>query len=105
MQDGELLIRYGERGEELYLIRYGEVCVMRPDGNGGQVTAVVLKRGQFVGERAVINNTLRSADCVAKGDVQVRKRAPGWIEEYREESTCTACLLVYLWMRVGEVGT
>lgn len=44
---------------------------MRPDGKGGQVEAVVLGRGQFVGERAVINNKLRSADCIARGTVQV----------------------------------
>ncbi len=31
----------------------------------------VLGRGQFVGERAVINDKLRSADCVAQGQVQV----------------------------------
>lgn len=37
----------------------------------------VLGRGQFVGERSVINDRLRSADCVAQGRVQVvvlRKR-------------------------------
>lgn len=45
--------------------------VLRPDGNGGRVPAVVLGRGQFVGERAVINDRLRSADCVAQGTVQV----------------------------------
>mgnify|MGYP001807267813 CR=1 FL=1 len=31
----------------------------------------MLGRGQFVGERAVINDKLRSADCVAQGQVQV----------------------------------
>ncbi len=44
---------------------------MRPDGNGGRILGVVLHRGQFVGERAVINNKMRSADCVAQGNVQV----------------------------------
>ena len=48
-----------------------QVCVLRPDGQGGQIEAVVLGRGQFVGERAVINNKLRSADCIARGTVQV----------------------------------
>lgn len=50
-----------------------QVRVLRPDGAGGRIAAVVLKRGQFVGERAVINNRLRSADCVAEGEVQVRR--------------------------------
>ncbi|KAG1663103.1 hypothetical protein FOA52_010506 [Chlamydomonas sp. UWO 241] len=70
-QDGENLIRYGERGEELYMIRYGKVKVMRPDSSGPPALAALLGRGQFVGERAVINNRLRSADCVAEGMVKV----------------------------------
>jgi CRP-like cAMP-binding protein len=34
------------------------------------VQVLVLGRGQFVGERAVINDRLRTADCVAEGDVE-----------------------------------
>jgi len=45
--------------------------VLRPDGKGGRIEVVQLGRGQFVGERAVINDRLRSADCVAQGTVQV----------------------------------
>ncbi|GLC48322.1 hypothetical protein PLESTB_000083500 [Pleodorina starrii] len=70
-EDGQPLIRIGERGDELFLIRYGKVRVFRPDGKGGNVEVAVLGRGQFVGERAVINDKLRSADCVAQGQVQV----------------------------------
>lgn len=69
--DGQALIRYGERGDELYLIRYGKVRVLRPDGAGNRIEVAVLGRGQFIGERAVINDRLRSADCVAQGQVQV----------------------------------
>lgn len=47
---------------------------MRPDGKGGRIEVVQLGRGQFVGERAVINDRLRSADCVAQGTVQVREQ-------------------------------
>lgn len=98
-QDGAALIKVGERGDELYLIRYGKVRVMRPDGKGGQIEAVVLGRGQFVGERAVINNKLRSADCVAKGMVKVvvmKKKdfmdldnpLLAWMMDYDAVSTC-----------------
>ena len=72
---------------------------MRPDGKGGQVEAVVLGRGQFVGERAVINNKLRSADCIAKGLVKVvvmKKRdfmdldnpLLAWMMDYDAVSAC-----------------
>ena len=43
-----------------------------PDSKGGRIEVAVLGRGQFVGERSVINDKLRSADCVAQGRVQVR---------------------------------
>lgn len=98
-QDGQALIKYGERGDELFLIRYGKVRVLRPDGQGGMIEAVVLGRGQFVGERAVINDRLRSADCVAQGTVQVvvmRKRdfmdldnpLLAWMLDYDAVSAC-----------------
>ena len=83
-----------------------QVGVMRPDGKGGQIEAVVLGRGQFVGERAVINNKLRTADCVARGTVQVvvmKKRdfmdldnpLLAWMLDYDAVSTC---------LRVRRVG-
>jgi CRP-like cAMP-binding protein len=56
---GEALISYGERGDELYLIRYGKVRVLVPDDKGGRFEVALLGRGQFVGERAVINDRLR----------------------------------------------
>lgn len=49
-----MLINYGERGDKLYLIRYGKVKVMRPDDKGGRIEVVQLGRGQFVGERTLI---------------------------------------------------
>jgi CRP-like cAMP-binding protein len=50
-----------------------QVRVLVPDAKGGRIEVAVLGRGQFVGERSVINDKLRSADCVAQGRVQVRK--------------------------------
>jgi CRP-like cAMP-binding protein len=49
-----------------------QVRVLVPDAKGGRIEVAVLGRGQFVGERSVINDKLRSADCVAQGRVQVR---------------------------------
>lgn len=83
----------------MYLACSWQVRVLRPDGNGGRIEAVVLGRGQFVGERAVINDRLRSADCVAQGTVQVvvmRKRdfmdldnpLLAWMLDYDAVSAC-----------------
>ncbi len=54
LQDGTPLIKYGERGDKLYLIRYGKVKVLRPDDKGGRIEVAKLGRGSFVGERALI---------------------------------------------------
>lgn len=72
-QNGEPLIKYGERGDKLYLIRYGKVRILRPDDSapGGRVEVAKLGRGNLVGERTVVTGKLRSADCVAEGRVQV----------------------------------
>lgn len=51
-----------------------QVRVLVPDGKGGRLEVAVLGRGQFVGERSVINDKLRSADCMAQGRVQVGAR-------------------------------
>jgi hypothetical protein len=50
-----------------------QVRVLVPDSKGGRIEVAILGRGQFVGERSVINDKLRSADCVAQGRVQVRQ--------------------------------
>ncbi len=55
-QNGEALIKYGERGDKLYLIRYGKVRILRPDDSapGGRVEVAKLGRGNLVGERTVV---------------------------------------------------
>lgn len=58
-------------------VLHWQVRVLVPDSKGGRVEVAVLGRGQFVGERSVINNKLRSADCVAQGQVQVRSNRCG----------------------------
>lgn len=60
MQNGEALIKYGERGDKLYLIRYGKVRILRPDDSapGGRVEVAKLGRGNLVGERTVVTGKL-----------------------------------------------
>lgn len=49
-EDGKPLIRYGERGNDMYLIRYGKVDVLVPDGSGGRLKVASLGRGQMIGK-------------------------------------------------------
>lgn len=57
----EYIIRKGDNGEEMYIIGHGEVEIM-----SGEKTIAHLKEGQFFGEIALLQNTVRTADIVSK---------------------------------------
>jgi hypothetical protein len=81
--------------------------VLVPDGKGGRLEVAVLGRGQFVGERSVINDKLRSADCVAQGRVQVRVQMPSSLRLHASPCRITGSL-VCMWRvpdHAGAVGS
>ena len=59
---GDRLIKKGEVGEEMFLIDQGEVEVLNDQGN----TIAIIKHGQCVGEIALLTQSLRTANVVAK---------------------------------------
>ena len=82
------MIKYGERGDKLYLIRYGKVKVLRPDDKGGRIEVAKLGRGSFVGERALI-----------AGEALLRKAGNHWYGSVSAEESrgaklwgCVCCL-------------
>jgi voltage-gated potassium channel len=54
---GEEIFRQGEFGEAMHFIQRGTVEILAPNGN----LIVTLRDGQFFGEMALLNNSLRSA--------------------------------------------
>jgi NADH dehydrogenase len=69
---GEIIIRQGEIGRELFMIKRGEVEVYLPAGNGGQErTIAVLRRGEAFGEKAILQDTRRNASVRARTAVDV----------------------------------
>ncbi len=72
LQNGEALIKYGERGDKLYLIRYGKVRILRPDDSapGGRVEVAKLGRGNLVGERTVVTG---------KGGIKIKPCLAAWL--------------------------
>ena len=68
-ENGQVIITEYERGETFYLIQNGMVqltkCV-----NDTNKNLDILKPGEFFGEMAILDNTPRSATCVAKGHVE-----------------------------------
>lgn len=51
---GRQLIRQGERGDRVYLVRAGEIEVWRQDGRGREQLVAELHRGDYCGEYALL---------------------------------------------------
>ncbi|CCH40669.1 cAMP-dependent protein kinase regulatory subunit [Wickerhamomyces ciferrii] len=66
-KSGDVIIKEGEVGENFYLVENGEADVIK--NQGGLIGHV--KRGDYFGEVALLNDTPRQASIVAKTDVQV----------------------------------
>jgi len=68
-ENGQVIITEFERGETFYLIQSGSVqltkCVNESNKN-----LDILKPGEFFGEMAILDNSPRSATCVARGHVE-----------------------------------
>ena len=65
---GDVIIRAFEPGETFYLIKYGEVQITKCIKNHNK-SLDILTSGSFFGEMAILDNSQRSASCVARTDV------------------------------------
>ncbi|HEY3236604.1 MAG TPA: mechanosensitive ion channel family protein, partial [Polyangiaceae bacterium] len=61
---GEVIIRQGESGDELFLVEHGEVCV-NIEGKRGPVEVARLGPGNFFGEMSLMTGEPRSATVLA----------------------------------------
>ena len=68
-ENGKVIITEYERGETFYLIQNGTVQLTKCI-NGVNKNLDILKPGEFFGEMAILDNTPRSATCVARGHVE-----------------------------------
>ena len=69
--DGDLLIRRGDAGDNMHVIKTGRVRVPLIDGATGSTKMVVhLGPGDLVGEMALLTGERRNADVIAEGDVE-----------------------------------
>jgi hypothetical protein len=67
---GDLIVRTGDPGEEMYVILDGEAEVWAGKG-GGRQRLTALKRGAVFGEMGFVRRSERTADVVATSDVEV----------------------------------
>ena len=65
----QVIISEFEPGDSFYLIQSGEVQLVKCV-NGSKKNLDILKPGEFFGEMAILDNSPRSATCMAKGPVE-----------------------------------
>ena len=68
---GQPVFRYGEEGNEIYLIRRGVVRILLPLRAGKYHHLTTFERGDFFGEMAFLDRGTRSADAIAKTDCEL----------------------------------
>jgi protein serine kinase H len=73
-EPGEYLVRQGEIGREVFLLRSGECDVVVADGKGNERVVATRGKGEFIGEMAVkldekAGGKPRTASVVAKTPV------------------------------------
>lgn len=71
-EPGETIINKGEIGRELFIVKSGEVDVFQPsDDRAAEAPVATLKRGDVFGEKALLDDTLRTASVRARTAVDV----------------------------------
>jgi CRP-like cAMP-binding protein len=71
-EDGSLIVREGEAGDEMFIVRSGQVAIRR-----GVEQIGTIERGDFFGEMSVLESLPRDADAVAIGRTEVLVLGPG----------------------------
>ena len=69
-KDGDTIVKFGDTGNTVFIIRSGTVRIVRPGSHGNEEDIATLKRGQVVGQRTLITNGKRTASCLAVGEVR-----------------------------------
>jgi CRP/FNR family transcriptional regulator len=69
-QDGEYIIHQGDVGDCMYVIQEGRVEVV-VDTDGKEVRLAIREAGDLVGEMAIFEHEVRSANVRALGEVRV----------------------------------
>jgi CRP-like cAMP-binding protein len=91
---GRIIFFEGDRGKMLYLIKKGRVVVFKKDDKGDDKILAYLKRGDFIGEMALIEENLRSASCRTEEDTELLLFTKRAFDEIVEKSPGIACLIL-----------
>jgi len=69
--DGDVVIKQGDVGDNFYIIESGEMRVMQIDDNGVEHELPGMQKGDYFGELALLTDKPRKATIIAKGRVKL----------------------------------
>jgi len=67
---GEYIFYQGDPGIGLYILRQGDVKIVRENDNGNVVDLAIFTKGDFFGELALVDGETRSASAIAETEVR-----------------------------------
>ena len=67
---GQLVFRYGDPGDSLYIVRAGEVELFTTDDTGQRIVLETATRGDFFGEISLLDQGTRTASAMASQDLE-----------------------------------
>lgn len=103
---GERIIRRGDPGDAMFIIRSGRAIAPILDEQGEEKFLARLKEGEFFGEMALLTGEPRSADVLAESDIECLMIRKQLFQELLVESTAVASFLTaILGQRLLEGGS
>jgi CRP-like cAMP-binding protein len=103
-QDGEIIVREGETANDMFVIRSGQVEILKSVG-GHDVRLAVLDRGSFFGEMSVLEGLPRSATARAIGKTSLLVlRAGSLLLQIRRNPTFAFEMLQQMSRRIRELN-
>ena len=103
-QDGEIIVRQGDDGREMYIVQAGQVVVTRLP-NGGPPHVETVDRGAYFGEMSLFQSLPREATVTAKGPTKLLVLEPGTLLlKLRRDPTFAFEMLHRMTGRIKELG-
>ena len=103
-EDGEVVIREGEIGENLYVVQSGQVEVVT-QSDGEEVVLRVVGRDELLGEISLFSPQVRSATVRARGPAQVVTLDRGhFLERISQDPSLAFWVLEVMSRRVRELS-
>lgn len=84
-KNGDKIFSAGDTGDEIFLIRKGEVRIVLPISDTQNYHISTFGQGNFFGEMAFLDGAARSADALAEGDTELYALSRADFDAFAEE--------------------